>query len=620
MVRDALLSDDTITKKFHLDTDAVLNFGDTGVGIQQAKLLRAISAAERKPGKKVRLEDRSGANWDVVVSFDRKRPGISMTSGKRVMQIGHLLLLTNDKPSRKKVFDGETERLNVPSKVIAKWRKIVTARPLTNDEVSDLMRNFTSTPSAVIEAISDHLARTNVSLNVLVPRSLEYYEQLVGRVDAQANVQEYVEQVAEEHIRKLLEWRAIDGAKQSLLLGSHSLVSRAIAATNISGADLNALLRWGLGADALSRATLIEVALGKPEEKAEIEAALNDLLVKFGGGGEKENFNQFSILSAAFIMVYGELGQTRVFASKPPYWLRLAAFAQAALITRCILAVGGRLTKFVDWMQSVRLADFLLLTYVDLRKEPRWVADWALPDQLRNELAGRVLTAAARNEAAAKLLGVHEALLGDAKMSLKARVDIIRTQLPGPLEGNVSSVMEIPPETLEQIRKALKSPSPDVNSFAMILNASHLFKVPPDIPDLAADAIRRAQYQLDNAGEPRNFAICLIGLASLAAISRNHGLANELFIVIRHYRRVFKDELPFDTAFRAGMIACASREDLMEWCKCVGALVSDLGFGELSREDASCLRPIITKLCELVPELWSTCGQGLAAIEAVALS
>jgi hypothetical protein len=55
-------------------------------------------------------------------------------------------------------------------------------------------------------------------------------------------------------------------------------------------------------------------------------------------------------------------------------------------------------------------------------------------------------------------------------------------------------------------------------------------------------------------------------------------------------------------------------------CGCVGALVSDLGFGDMSREEASALYPVIVRLCELVPELWARCGQGLAAIEAVASS
>jgi hypothetical protein len=81
-----------------------------------------------------------------------------------------------------------------------------------------------------------------------------------------------------------------------------------------------------------------------------------------------------------------------------------------------------------------------------------------------------------------------------------------------------------------------------------------------------------------------------------------------------------RDELDLDAAFRIGMIACASRADLGDWCKCVDALTADLGFGELTREEAAALRPLVIDLCDLVPELWAACGQGIAAIEAVGFS
>ena len=65
------------------------------------------------------------------------------------------------------------------------------------------------------------------------------------------------------------------------------------------------------------------------------------------------------------------------------------------------------------------------------------------------------------------------------------------------------------------------------------------------------------------------------------------------------------------------MIACARRADLGDWCKCVGALIADLGFGELTLEEATGLHALVIDLCHIVPELWAACGQGIAAIEAV---
>jgi hypothetical protein len=109
-------------------------------------------------------------------------------------------------------------------------------------------------------------------------------------------------------------------------------------------------------------------------------------------------------------------------------------------------------------------------------------------------------------------------------------------------------------------------------------------------------------------------------LATAAAVNRSHQLADELFIVIRSYRRFFRDELDLDAAFRIGMVACATRVDLGDWCKCVGALIADLGFGELAREEAAALHQVVICLCDLVPELWAARSEGTAAIEAVGSS
>ena len=78
-------------------------------------------------------------------------------------------------------------------------------------------------------------------------------------------------------------------------------------------------------------------------------------------------------------------------------------------------------------------------------------------------------------------------------------------------------------------------------------------------------------------------------------------LADELFAAIRLYRRISASELPVLGAFRVGMVACASRADVDGWCKCVGSLVADLGFGELTREEAGRLHPLIVDLCSFVP-------------------
>ena len=161
--------------------------------------------------------------------------------------------------------------------------------------------------------------------------------------------------------------------------------------------------------------------------------------------------------------------------------------------------------------------------------------------------------------------------------------------------------------------------SPELSVFARVANTALYFKLPEEIPSLAAEAIRRAQYRLDSGASVETFQSTLAGLATLAAITRSHLLADELFALVRSYRQFLGHRLDSEAAFRVGMIACASRSELRDWCACVGKLISDLAFGELNRADALLLQAFVLDLCNLVPELWASCGKGLAAMEGAVL-
>ena len=61
-----------------------------------------------------------------------------------------------------------------------------------------LMTDASHTPVAVMDVIRERLAKGNISLEILVPRSLDYYERLIGRIDGQVNIAQYADEVATE--------------------------------------------------------------------------------------------------------------------------------------------------------------------------------------------------------------------------------------------------------------------------------------------------------------------------------------------------------------------------------------------------------------------------------------
>lgn len=621
LIRDSLFTETSLAQDYGITMDAVVSIGNPSVAFRRSKLISAVRrAASRRGGKGESLDDESGSKWNLTVLKDKNRPGVKIHTGNRTIRVDALLLLADNRSLRKRFLLAESERLNLPAEARRNWNRLSAQRPLSDDEIDIFLNDCSETPVFVSELIAEYLARSRMSIDVLVPKSVTYYERLIGCVDGQNSIKTYMEEVAEKHIRQLLAWNSLKGLRHALLLGSHSLVADVLAKLNVDAQILDSALVWAANVDVLSKVTLFELCLERPDDGPTIGRSVHELVASICLQSPQEKYDQFDVLSVAFRLVYGELGRRGFLDGKPVYWARLAAFAQAAIIARCIASTSHDLTKLIEWMQSVQKPHYVLQCLVDLRTAPRWLSNFALSDQLRQELFGRMITRAVQRENAVNALKLHEMILGNEAASLKRRLISLLAFLPGPLEGNAEPQESQDPNVLEEIRNALRSTSASISSFKQLASAALFFKLPEDVIELAADALRDARYRIDVEGEPEQLSICLFGLAAVAASMRSHRLADEVFTVVRNYLRSYRNELNLDAAMQAGLIACASRTDLQEWCKCVGVLVSDLGASELSREEAANLYTSVVLLCEIVPELWAKCGQGLAAIEACAVS
>ena len=378
-----------------------------------------------------------------------------------------------------------------------------------------------------------------------------------------------------------------------------------------------ALTGGGHRIDRLPIAIMAEVHTGGDRQHFGQTDSLSRLVSAVALSEQPQPCDRYKLLSSLIIVVYGELARTRLLASKPPFWRRIAAIAQAALIERCFVAVGADTTEFEDWAISARGQSFLLQCYVDLRLEPRWLPDLVLPHQLKNEFGGRMWMAANNNTVAVNNAGWGHLLLDDVEGSLRREISIARACWPGPLEGGSEAQMEIPAEHQAEMRIDLSAPVITASSFSALVNRSLLFRIPADLADTAADAIARADYKLDCGDDVKVLMPALLGLATVAAITRNHKLTDSLFTLLRKYRRFYPDELGIKDSFRIGMIASASRVEISDWCQCVGNCVTDLAFQPIEQNEAAQLHSHVVHLCHLVPELWATCGQAEAALRSV---
>lgn len=617
IVRDAVISDTKFTKEFGLKADAIIRFGRDDLTFQRSAFFDSIRQAFHPGHEPVPVDNTQGETWEVRVLADKSPVQITLARETTRLLVSHFGILCPSKDIRLATLFNEADNVCLSPEQIAPWRELLEERAPTDDEVILIQEDLKDTPVAVASIIREHLAGCSVSLDVWVPRSAWYYERLVGQWESGLSLDDYAKEIGSRQFTELLKWRGAEGLKLALLLAPQPYLSEALAEAKIGDDTLREVISWLADkGDAMSCAAGIEIALARLASDDRLKEPLTRLLNIFVVGKPVANVDPIKLLSCLFLVVYGEIAHCRIHAAKPPFWRKLAAMAQASLIARCIADIGGDATELARWLKSVRSQMYLLQCFADLRVEPRWLPDFGLPRQLRNEICGRVWTAAAKTAPGVLEPELIDLLIGDGDGSLKRQFNAIHACLPGPLEGSVVPPVELSAEEVARIRDDLSSSTITIGSVSGLANAAIVVRFPAELADMAGDAIARAGYRLPH-DDKAAFVGHLLGLASAAAIARSCKLADVLFLLLRTYRHFHPNELTIEDSFRIAIVACASRSELADWCKCFGDFMVDCAFQPITVEEAARLQSHLVQLCHLVPELWSTCGQAEAALRSV---
>ena len=618
LVRTALISDAGFRDKFGLSSDAIVTFGTNGVAFQRSVLFGTIRRTFDSTTVDATVSDTDGNIWCLEFLREELPPKIALARGESRLVVPHFGMLSQDRQTRLSVFRDEANRINLPSDAVSAWESLLDVRPPDDDELGVIQSDFSYTPFNTTNAINGQLASGKILIDVLIPRSIQYYERLVGKFEDGISFDSYVTEVAAPHIERLINWKAFEGYQLALLLGSHSALSAVLGIQAITSDEFGKILDWlTVDGDMISRAASAEIGLSLLKANPTFQSSLLGLVTAIVLAAPSKPYDRYTLLSSLIMTVYGELARTGILASKPPFWRRMAAIAQAALIERCFVASDGDATGFAKWAMSVRAQFFLAQCFVDLRLEPRWLPEFVLPQQLKNELGGRIWAAASKNTEAVTTAGLTHLLLDDVEGGLRHQLNIAQAFLPGPLDRGSDLLVEIPEEHQAKLRTDLSEPLITGSSFFALANGAYLFQIPTDITNAAADALERADYRLDCDGDQERLVQLLHRLAAVAAITRNLKLADALFTVLRKYRRLYPEELGIEDSFRVGMIASASRVELSDWCKCVGNCITDLAFQPIAKDEADRLHSHVVTLCHIVPELWANCGQAEAALRSV---
>lgn len=617
LIRTSLLDDQSFREHYGFRTEAMIAFGSSGFSVQRSTLLNAIRTvlAEKASAE---LNDAENRTWNLLIdACESGFPNLVLSSDQQRLVLNDFFVLSEDAYARIRSLEKFASDVNLPISDQKKWRKILEDRALEDDEVDDFHSDIRNTPAYVERTIRSEITAGKSSVSSLVPNSRRYYERLVGVYNGSDSIRDYAVTSGREILEQLTEWRPYEGFFFCLLLSSHLALTAEIKVDHLNQKDLERafeyLEKYG---DTLSKLGAFEVGLRILPDRPEVEPFLLRLVHGIRDDDVKSETSEINLFSALFVLVDGELARTRLLAKEPPFYRRLASLAQAALIHRQIVQCGIDYDHFSKWALSNRGEHFYMQSLADMRNEPRWNPDLATALQMQADFFGRIMISGKNFQTNLGEGELRETILGEGEQSLIKLCEFPRPYFPGPLEGTDDNPNVLPDDLARIIEEQLNSDEVRAVSFIALVNSAIIFRITSGHAELVTKALRLCNYTLANLESRSQLIAILNGLATVAAITRNPALADELRILVRRYRRDSEYGFSIEESIRICLVASAGREDLIEWRQFAGEWLTELAFGELEGNEGEVLHSYLSALIHSVPELWVSCARADAALQA----
>ncbi len=617
LIRMSLLGDQSFREEFGLTMTSVISLGGSGPSFQRSDLFDAVRSVLAKEDT-AKVNDAEGGVWSLKNEEDvNELPKLVLSSLEQRLVLPDLAGLSEDASVRIRSLEEAAADVNLPLISQEKWRNILAERAFEDDEVDTFISDLRDTPVYLERSIRAEMSAGKSSVSSLVPNSRRYFERLVGVYDGSVSIKDYATGPGRKLFEQLAAWRPYEGFLFSLQLSSHWALTTEVTVDLLEEKKLVQAFDFvGKHCDMLSCLGAFEVGLRILPDRPEVEPFLLRLVHRIKDDDVEGKTSEFKLFSSLFILVDGELARTRLLAGEPPFYRRLASLAQAALIHRQVVQCGVDYDHFSKWAFNNRFEHFYMESFADMRIEPRWNPDLADPLHIKANYIGRIMIAGhffEKNLGAGTLL---DTILVNGPKSLSALYKFPYPFFPGPLEGAEASPNSLPDDFARIIEEQLDTNEVEASSFIALVNSAMFFKISSGHAETAANILKLGNYKLANLEGKSQLVSILSGLATVAAVSRNPALADELRILVLRYRRDAQYGLSTEEVMRICLAGSAARNNLIEWRDFVGDWLTELAFGKLDGKEGDILHSYLSSLLHSVPELWFSCARADAALQA----
>ena len=617
LIRQALLDESEFQQEYGLIPEAVVTIGDSGITFRCSKLINAIKTIfSGIPGQEI--TDVEGRVWGLRnKASNGELPNLVITLEGQQVVLPDFAALSQDPSIRLRSLDKAASEVNLPDSARDKWRDVLASRTLEGYEIAQLHGDICDTPTFFEQFISNAIGVRQINVSNLVPCSKKYYERLVGAFNGSSSIRDYAVNSGKQLLRQLSSLSPYEGFLSSLFLASHSVMTDEICVKNLDSGDIvRAFSFLEKSGDITSQLGAIEVGLRILPQVPGLEPYIYSLVEQIRDDDIDSLADGFRQYLALFMLVDGELSRTRLMASEPPFYRRLASLTQAALIHRQ-LANFDMDDSFYEWVCRIRAKQFYIQSLADMQLEPRWNPGFASAFHMKKRFFGRIIITANKHQQNIEGTKLHDLIFGAGSDSIYSQSELLYSFYPSPLDGTEHYLEKVPTDLSKAVYSQLKSDEIEPSSFTVLVNSALIYRVDSDHAELAAKALKLGNHRLANIQNKSQLLGILDGLAIVAAASRNHMLADELCVLVRVYRQDGRYSLSIEEAVRIILMASASREDTETWKNFVGNWLTEISFGKLDDSEGSDLYSYLKCLCHAAPELWVTCSKAEAALAAL---
>ena len=616
LVRESLLEDKTFVDDLGIQLEPVLSIGTANASFTRSSFYEAIR--ETLTSQDVQeVFDISGNKWEIQQKAEKDgRVQVNLSSGDRLFTLPDVAALSPNVDVRLTAFDSAASDFYLPEASRRFWLSLLEKCSLHDDEFDALRDDFGDTPASIAQTIRSEIASGRMEKSSLVPHSRRYFDRLIGEYDDSTSLSEFVKGGFRKKLSQLINYRPYDGLSHAFVLSSHSLITDLIDTSSLGAEDIvqayDFINQYG---DVTSQLGAIEVGLRILPEYPEIQPALVQMVKQVRDDKVEESKSKFVLFSTLFILVYGDLSRTRLLSDTPPFYRRLAALSQAALIHRQLAGSNIDVEQFNKTVLEEHGELFYMQSYSDMRLEPRWYPDLIDPEQIKADFCGRIMIAAKKFEDSIKENELYGLILSENPDSVYSLNDELLPYLPGPLEGGIRQ-KNVLPGLAEIIEAQLSTGDLSPSSFFALVNSSLFFHTEKEQVDLAAKSLATANHRLQNIENRDQLIVMLQSLAITAGFSRSKTLSEELRLLTRKYRKDVQYALTVEEEMGICLISGASYEKHDEWIAFIGECMTELAFSDFDQKEGRALLSHIHSLCHIVPELWLSCGRADAALMA----